>query len=325
MSVRRFLLPLLILLAPALAPASPAAARGLVFVMDSGAAAISTIDMSTHQVLGRIPVLREPHHWALSPDGKSLLVGDSSGNSVFFLDPRTGKVQRRVTVADPYQLGFSPNGKYLVVNGLARNQIDVYDAATMRLLHRFPIRSMPSHLAYSPDSRRVFVTLQGTNRLAAIDLDTMAVLWDRPVGNTPAGILWQNGKLLVCDMGTDGLAVVDPADGKLIGHVVTDRGAHNLFRSPDGKTIWVDNRVSGTITVLEAATLRPLRTYRVTGGPDDLFFAPDGTVWVTRRFAESVAVLDPASGKYRVIDVLRSPHGIFVEGDAPTPDRVAVR
>ena len=323
MNVRR-LLPLCVL-ALLLAGARPAAARGLVFVMNSGAASISVIDMSTRQVLRRIPVLREPHHWAQSPDGHSLLVGDSSGNTVFFLDPNTGAVQRRVVVADPYQLGFSPDGRFLTVNGLARNQIDVYDAASMKLAHRFPIRSMPSHMAYSPHSHRVFVTLQGTNRLVAIDLRAMRVLWDRPVGNTPAGILWQNGKLLVCDMGTDGLAVVDPADGKVVGHVVTDRGAHNLFRSPDGKTIWVDNRVSGTITVLDAGSLRPVHTYRVSGGPDDLFFAPDGKVWVTRRFAESVAVLNPADGKYQVIDVGRSPHGIFVNGAAPSPDRVAVR
>ena len=318
-----FALPFLLLGAALAAPA--AAVRGLAFVMNSGAASISLIDMSTERALRRIPVLREPHHWALTPGGHSLIVGDSSGNSLFFFDPRTGREQRRITVADPYQLGFSPNGKFLVVNGLARNQIDVYAYPSMHLLHRFPIRSMPSHLAYSPHSRRVFVSLQGTNRLVAIDLASMRVLWDRPVGNTPAGVLWLNGRLLVCDMGTNGLAEVDPANGDVIGHIVTDRGAHNLFRSPDGKTIWVNNRVSGTITVLDATSLRTLHTYRVSGGPDDLFFGPDGKLWITRRFAESVAVLDRASGRYRVIDVGRSPHGIFVNPAAASPDRVAAR
>lgn len=319
------LLPLLLVLLgvlPVLAP-PPARAEGLAFVMNSGAASISVIDMTTHKELRRIPVLREPHHWALSPDGHSLIVGDSSGNTLFFLDPRTGAVQRRVTVADPYQLGFSPNGKFFVVNGLARNQIDIYAADSMKLLHRFPIRSMPSHLAYSPGSHRVFVTLQETNRMVAIDLDTMRVLWDRPVGNTPAGVLWQNGKLLVCDMGTDYVAEVDPADGRVIARIVTGRGAHNLFRSPDGKTIWVNNRVAGTITVLDAGSLRPIRTYRIPGGPDDLFFAPDGRVWITRRFAESVAVLNPATGHVAMIDVGRSPHGIFLNPRAPSPDRLA--
>ena len=231
----------------------------------------------------RIPVLREPHHVALTPDGKSLLVGDTVGNEMLFLDPSTGAVQKRMPVADPYQLGFSPNGRFLVVNGLARNQVDVYDAASMQLLKRFPIASMPSHLDYAPDSSRVFVSLQGTDSMVAIDLTKMAVLWKEKVGKTPAGVLWHDGKVLVADMGTDYVAVVDPADGHVINRIHTGKGAHNLFVSPDRKIIWVNNRVGGTTTSLDATTLTPIRTYTIPGGPDDIAFAPDGRLWITRR------------------------------------------
>ena len=58
--------------------ACPAAASGLAFVINSGGASISLVDMSSQKELRRIPVLREPHHVALSPDGRSLLVGDRS-------------------------------------------------------------------------------------------------------------------------------------------------------------------------------------------------------------------------------------------------------
>ena len=78
--------------------------------------------------------------------GSSLLVGDTAGNQMMFLDPNTGEVQKRLPITDPYQLGFSPDGKFLTVNGLARNQVDVYDAATMKLLKRFPVVATPSHL-----------------------------------------------------------------------------------------------------------------------------------------------------------------------------------
>ena len=64
-----------------------------------------------------------------------------------------------------------------MVNGLARNQVDVYDAASMQLLKRFPTPSMPSHLDYAPDSSPVFVSLQGTDSLVAIDLNRLAILW----------------------------------------------------------------------------------------------------------------------------------------------------
>jgi len=55
---------------------SPAFASGLAFVVNSGGASISLVDMSSQKELRRIPVLREPHHVALSPDGKSLLVSE---------------------------------------------------------------------------------------------------------------------------------------------------------------------------------------------------------------------------------------------------------
>ena len=35
------------------------------------------------------------------------------------------------------------------------------------------------------------------------------------------------------------------------------------------------------------------------GGPDCIDFAPDGRLWITQRFIEKVAVLDPATGDYR--------------------------
>jgi DNA-binding beta-propeller fold protein YncE len=302
-----------------------AAASGLAFVINSGGASISLVDMSAEKELRRIPVLREPHHLALSPDGKSLLVGDTVANEMLFLDPTTGAIQKRMQVADPYQLGFSPNGKFLVVNGLARNQIDVYDAAGMQLLKRFPVASMPSHLAFASDSGRVFVSLQGTDALVAIDLTRLAVLWTQKVGKTPAGVLWHEGKVLVADMGTDYVAVVDPADGRVINRIRTGKGAHNLFLSPDRKIIWVNNRVAGTTTSLDASTLAPIRSYSIPGGPDDIDFAPDGRLWITRRWAEKVAVLDPKTGEFQTVDVGRSPHGLFLNAKASVPPSVASR
>jgi DNA-binding beta-propeller fold protein YncE len=322
MRLSRFVLCLLALLSIA---ALPAAASGLVFVVNSGGASISLIDMSSQKEVRRVPVLREPHHVALSPDGRSLLVGDTVGNEMLFLDPATAALQKRMPIADPYQLAFSPNGKFLVVNGLARNQVDVYDAASMQLLKRFPIASMPSHLDYAPDSSRVFVSMQGTDSLVAIDLNRLAILWKEKVGKTPAGVLWHDGRILVADMGTDYVAVVDPTDGHVVDRVHTGRGAHNLFLSPDRKIVWVNNRVGGTTTSLDAATLAPIRSYAIPGGPDDIAFAPDGRLWITRRFAEKVAVLDPTSGEYQTIEVGRSPHGLFLNPKGSAQSSVAAR
>ncbi len=295
----------------ALWPASLAAAPS-VFVVNSNDADISVIDPATHQVVKTLPLLREPHHLVLSPDHNSLVVGDTRGNSLFFLDPRSGALQRRVTVSDPYQLRYGPDGRLLTTAGLARNQVDIYDAKTLALLHRVPARTMPSHIDYAPDSGTVYVSLQGTDHLIAIRTADGSVVWNKRVCSTPAGVMWLHGQVLVGCMGEAHIAVVTPATGAVARVIPTGKGAHTMFLSPDRRLIYATNRVDGTISVIDAATLDVRRTLSVPGGPDDLDFAPDGHIWAALRFAQSVAVIDPQSGAIERIAVGRSPHGIWM-------------
>ena len=289
----------------------------LAFVLNSADASISEIDIDTRQEVRRIPVLREPHHMALSPDGRSLVVGDTAGNALFFLDPITGAMQRRIPVSDPYQISYSPDGRWLTVAGLARNQVDIYDAATMTLAHRVPAKAMPSHINYSPDSAVVYVSLQDSGRLIAIETATGHVRWDTKVGSTPAGVLWHEGHVLVANMGTDFVAVVDPADGHVVREIHMAPGPHNLFVTPDHKRLYVTCRVSGTITQLDWNSLDVVRSYHLPGGPDDIVFGPDGSMWATLRWRQHVAVLDLATGTYTTIATGRSPHGIWLNTALP--------
>ena len=302
--------------AAGLALPAQAAGRGLAVVINSGDASLSILDAASGAELRRVPVLREPHHVALSPSGKDLLIGDAGGNEMLFLDPATAEVRRRMPMADPYHLAFSPNGRWLVVTGLARNQVDVYDAASMQLAKRFPIASMPSHVCFSPDSSVAYVTLQGTNKVGAFDLGRQSVLWVAESGAAPAGVIFHNGKLLTANMGTDNFVVMDPVDGRVERRVRTGRGAHQIFPSPDGSVLWVNNRVDGTTVAVDPVTLTPGRSFKLGGGPDCIEFAADGRMWITLRFAKTVAVLDPRSGATERFAVGRSPHGVWLTAGA---------
>jgi YVTN family beta-propeller protein len=302
---------------PALAaiPTAAAAAEApppIAIVLDSGAANLSLIDMTTRRVTRTEPTYREPSHWALTPDRSRLLIADASGNALFFLDPRTGRELGHRMIPDPYQLWFAPDGRHLTVNALRLNHVDIYHADTLSLAKRFHLGAMPSHLSYTPDSRIVFSSMQKSGTLAAIDLATMTHRWTVPVGNTPAGVMWHDGVVLVAIMGSDHVAVVDPAHGRVIRRILTDKGAHNLFLTPDRRQIYVTNRVAGSLTVLDAKTLGFERRIAMPGGPDDLCFAPDGKLWIALRFASKVAILDPRSGALEHIEVGRSPHGIYL-------------
>ena len=301
-----------------LAGAPSSRAARIAFVLNSADASISEFDVDSHQLLRRIPVLREPHHMAITPDGRTLVVGDTAGNAAFFLDAQTGLPERHAPMADPYQLQYSPDGRTLVVAGLARDQVDIYDAATLTLRHRVPAASMPSHINYAPDSSVAYVSLQDTGRLIAIEVATGRVLWNTPVGSTPAGVLWHNGRILVGDMGTNFVASVDPATGAVDRRIEMAPGPHNLFVMPSKRLLYVTCRVSGTIEQLDWNTLGIVRSYHVAGGPDDIVLGPDGKLWATLRWRQKVAIIDPATGTVAYIPTGRSPHGIWLNTALPS-------
>ncbi|MBV1797650.1 YncE family protein [Siccirubricoccus sp. G192] len=294
----------------------------LVYVLNSGDASISVLDARTREETQRIPVLREVHHLLLTPDRSALVVGDSGANELLFLDPATAEVTRRERISNPYHLEYTPDGKLLVITSLRRDQVDIYDAATLSLLQRLRVPDKPSHLAFSPDSRVAYVTLQGVKRLMAIDLIQRKPLWTAEVGPQPAGVIWHRGRLLVGIMGSDHVAVVNPADGRVERTVPVGRGAHTIVPAPDGRALYATSRVDSRISLLDPETLAVTARWEIPGGPDCIAFDRDGRLWVTLRWVARVAVVDPATGEAETIPVGRSPHGIFVQprrDEAPPP------
>lgn len=326
---RSLALPLGLTLSPAAslrALAAPAADAPIAIIMNSGESSVSVIDMRTHQVIKEVPTMREPSHWALTPDRSQLYIADASGNALTVLDPRTGALLGQHTIADPYQLGFTPDHRYLVVNALRLNFVDVYDARDLRLVKRFSPGGMPSHLDFSPDSRWSFNSMQSSGTLVSFDMTTLTQRWSVKVGSTPAGVLWHNGKVLVCVMGTDYIAEVDPVSGQILRKARTGIGPHNVFLSPDKSTLYVTNRVGGSLVALDPVTFAIRRTYPFKAmGPDDIQIAPDGKLWIALRFHGQVAVLDPASGHVDTIDVGNSPHGIFLSTELTRQGRVTAQ
>src|ERR1700688_2711897 len=246
--------------------ASPALAADntpLASVMNSAGAPVSVINMNTKQVVDTLPCYREPSHWALSPDRSKLYVADASGNALFIFDPVTAAPLGHIRCPDPYQLGYTPDQKYLVINSLRLDLVEIYDGATLKLVKRFSPGRMPSHLDFSPDSRWSFNSMQDSNTLVSFDLTDMTVRWTSHVGATPAGVLWHNGKVIVCIMGEDGIAEIDPITGAVLRRVATGKGAHNIFLSDDRTALYVSNRIGGSLTLLDPTTLEVKRNYRL--------------------------------------------------------------
>ncbi|WP_232081328.1 MULTISPECIES: beta-propeller fold lactonase family protein [unclassified Variovorax] len=291
-----------------------------VFVLNSLDATVSVIDPANWSEKQRIPTGKEPHHLYLSPDERSLIVANSAGDSLTFLNPRTAEVQRVVYgIIDPYHLRFSPDMKWLVTAGNRLNHVDIYrwDGKEPRLVKRLPSGKTPSHIWIDGKSATACVTMQDSDELVAVDLATQTVRWRTPTGPMPADIFGiHDGKTLLVGLtGSDGVQVFDVAgpQPKPLGKILTGQGAHAFRLAGDGRSVFVSNRVANSISRIDLQTLQVVDTYPVPGGPDCMDVSADGkTLYVTSRWARKLSVLDLAAHKVvRQVPVGRSPHGVW--------------
>ena len=99
----------------------------------------------------------------------------------------------------------------------------------------------------------------------------------------------------------------------------------HLPRAATATRLFVSNRDDGTITVLDASTLRTLHTWRLPGGgsPDMGGVSADGrTLWLSGRYDSVVYVLDTSDRQAAEADPVDSgPHGLCVW---PQPGRYSL-
>jgi streptogramin lyase len=303
-----------------------------IIVLNSRDADLSLIHPDTHQVIGRVPTGKEPHHLYPTPDNRQVIVGNAVSDSLTFINPETGRVEMSMqAVADPYHLGFSPDQNFFVTCANRLDHVDVYrrvglgEQMHLKGLARFDLAKTPSHLVFSSDSRTVYCTLQDSDEVAAIDLQRLVVLWRMPVGKLPAGIaISPDSKLLfVGVMGTDSVAVIDPFGGaaktpRVVQRLRTGEGAHAFRNHGNKRDLWVSNRVANTISRIDMSRLRVEQEIAVPGGPDCMEVNASGKqVWVTQRWNRSVAMVDLDQSKVvKQIRVGRSPHGVYLHDRA---------
>src|SRR4051812_19951446 len=327
--------------------ATTRAAKPLVYVPSTIDNRVDVIDPSTYKVVRSFPVPALPQHVVPSWDLKVLWVNDNSGNALTPIDPRTGRQGRSVPVDDPYNLYFSPDGKHAIVMAEARERIDFRDPHTMKLqrsLH-VPCRGV-NHADFTADLSTFLVSCEYSGKLlvipadgskvrAVIDLnatptpgasDPMAAMrgggpaeYNDP-GTTamPQDVrLTPDGSTFVsADMLRNGLWLIDASTFKVRGFVHTGLGAHGVYPSRDASVLYVSNRDEGSISVVDAATLKVEKLWKLPGGgsPDMGGVTADGRqLWLSGRSDAVVYVIDTTSGALlKKIPVGLQPHGLCV-------------
>ncbi|MEO5698491.1 MAG: YncE family protein [Burkholderiaceae bacterium] len=287
------------------------------------------------------------------------------------IDPMTGKPGSPIPVDDPYNMYFSPDGKSAIVVAEARKRLDFRDPKTMAMQYSIDTPGCPgiNHADFSIDGRFAYFTCEFSGTLAKVDLANRKVVGylklDMPATRfkevakaprTAVGQVWEPGESEICtakrgmpqdirsspdgkrfyvaDMHADGVHIIDAETFQKVGFIATGIGAHGLYPSRDGKSLYVANRGShkihgpklgnGGVVVIDFATEKIVHRWAVPGGgsPDMGNVSADGKwLWLAARYDDVIYRFDTTSGAVTQIKVGAEPHGLTVW---PQPGRYSL-
>jgi YVTN family beta-propeller protein len=188
----------------------------------------------------------------------------------------------------------------LLVANQTDQSLSIIDANRARELDRVKTREVRGHeVVASPDGRFAYVPIYGDSgvglpgtsghTIEIIDLTTHKVTDTIDLGHPvrphcvkfgPDGLLYVSAEL------DNAIDIVDPHTRKRVGSIATERPQSHMFViSSDGKRAYTSNVDSGTVTVLDLTTRKPVivipvadRAQRISISNDDRFvFTADQT------------------------------------------------
>ena len=245
----------------------------------------------------------------------------------------------------PYDATMDGSGAEVWIADASDNSIVVIDVETDAVGHTIPVGDYPVSVAFSQDGSFALVACRddtgGVDNMYRVSTSTHAVVgsWIGPLTFSGPGnvtldgvsgkfymVQWYDGDLH--EIAADGTSVLRTAAvGDSLWQLVAD---------PDGTVIYVTDRGSDEVRVIDRVTLTQVRTVSVGDDPWGIDITPDGAklyvacedsndVWVIDTTSWATTRIDVSPGDPRDVAITADGATAFVAGgDSGSPDLVYV-
>jgi len=185
----------------------------------------------------------------VTPDGKTGYVTNEVTHTVTRINLATRKLGKPITVgAEPVAMAFVPktHDRWAWVANYKGQTVSTIDLATGRLGHTIAVPHRgPNTIAFTPDGRTCYVANWGTTAAP---------------GSTVTPIQVKNGG----------------ATGRVLRSIKVGLHPNWVAITKDGRTAYVANKGSNSLTPINVANNRAGRAIRVPGPPIEMEIAPNG-------------------------------------------------
>ncbi len=313
-------------------PHHEAARTGTAYVINSGGGAVTPINVATNTAGKPIAVSGEPVAMAIAPDGKTAYIASGASNggalptsdqSMIPIDLATGTPGKPINLQwPPDEIVITPDGKTAYIsNGFPSTTLTPVDLATGTPGKPVKLSVEPEAIAMAPEGKTAYITTQtdtgnppnmrAAYKFVPIDLATYKLgkavklsgqpgaFAIAPDGKAAYVTSFSSGTVTPINLKTDRAGKPIKVSGKppaaaFYGNPMA------IAIAPDGKTAYVANGASSTVTPINLKTDRAGKPIKISGklGADAIAITPDGSAaYVANQPSSTVTPIDLAAGK----------------------------
>jgi len=259
---------------------------------------IYKLDPETLQTIGLTHTNEKNFGLAVSPEGDSLYITNSLASGLSVMDTKTGSIKAHLKFTErskdssaygPRQVIYDPGQKALYVGGVGDPGIIwLVDAETLTVRATIPdAGKWVTGLLLDNASGRLYAA-NGDGEVLVIDTRENRIVERWTAGDGKPYLLLnlaldaKRHRLFATDNSKQKTVLAfDTRTGKVTGRL--DIGDSLAIKyQPARDELYVSHRVGGTVSVVDAATLRTTKTYALPPMPNSLLVGPDGkTLYVT--------------------------------------------
>jgi YVTN family beta-propeller protein len=319
-----------------------AASTARIYVTNFAGDTIDVIDPVTNKVVQVIEGVEQPHGVVFSPDGSRVYISIEFANLLKVVDRKTGKTIKDVPLSGRPNLPVITNDGKRILVCIAENPpvagVDIIDTTSLERVKTIPMKGWMHDIYVTPDGQYAVAGSPRGKFAVVIDLQTEQPAWEIQFDKDVQTMTVESGpdgatrRIFVQLRDFHGFAVVDFAKREEVDRIKlpdepsgfrTGVPSHGSGIAPDGKTFWINSRVTNSVFVYSLPELKLLGRValpelklpgRTTIGsqPEWLTFTPDSkTVYVSNTWLNSVSAIDMETLKLAaIIPVGQSPHRI---------------
>lgn len=247
------------------------------YVTNEAQHTLDFVDMKTLKVTRQVPLSGRPNNLAISQDGRRVYVAiRSTPGAVDIIDTPSATLAKSIKTTEVHNTFITPDGRHVIAGSIAGRRLTVIDQKTEEPIWHLEfdrgVRPIAFEKHANGSTKRMFVQLSDFNGFAVVDfdqrkeVDRIAIpevpraerhlegLQGSPahgIGVAPDGkTLWTNSKM------NGQVYAYSLPDLKLLGGVHVGSHPDWLTFTPDGRSVYVANAGSNSVSVVDVASRR---------------------------------------------------------------------